>query len=33
MTIDEAIDELKRHSGTQFDEAVVNAFCEVVKGI
>jgi putative nucleotidyltransferase with HDIG domain len=32
MTVDEAIEELERNAGTQFDGAVVKAFREVVKG-
>src|SRR5579862_7780522 len=32
LTVDEALAELDRCSGTQFDEAVVKAFREVVKG-
>jgi putative nucleotidyltransferase with HDIG domain len=32
MTIDEAIEELERNAGTQFDASVVKAFREVVKG-
>lgn len=32
MTTDQAIEELELHSGTQFDETVVKAFREVVKG-
>jgi putative nucleotidyltransferase with HDIG domain len=32
MSVDEAIAELERNAGTQFDEQVVRAFREVVKG-
>lgn len=32
MSVNEAIAELEQHSGTQFDERVVRAFCEVVRG-
>ncbi|HVT12374.1 MAG TPA: HD-GYP domain-containing protein [Fimbriimonadaceae bacterium] len=32
MTVDEAIAELERNAGTQFDSGVVKAFREVVKG-
>jgi diguanylate cyclase (GGDEF)-like protein/putative nucleotidyltransferase with HDIG domain len=31
MSVEEAIEELKRHSGTQFDPAVVEAFLRIVR--
>ena len=31
LSIDEALDELKRNSGTQFDPKVVQVFCELAK--
>jgi len=31
MGIDAALQELKRHAGTQFDTAVVEAFCEAIR--
>lgn len=32
MTVEEALEELERHAGTQFDHSVVKAFRDVVKG-
>jgi putative nucleotidyltransferase with HDIG domain len=32
MSVDDAIAELQRNAGTQFDETIVKAFCQVVKG-
>ena len=30
IDVDAALDELKRHAGTQFDATIVDAFCDVI---
>ncbi len=31
LTIDEAVGELRKNSGTQFDPKIVQSFCELAK--